>query len=267
MSVFNGERVNPDSVGKKLMKSMLGFRIAIFASFIAASLTFAPPANAQFDGIEWTSDKSNLPTQDKSGPGRTPPTKNVKVDKGPHRFRISSSKISDSKGKDDKQRQEWKFERRSGFVKMETAFRISEKEKDFDRIALVQNHDDQTGSAGVFSIYHIRKSGNSYYFGVQGDTTEAENSYRNFSTVKIKLGKYYGLRLQSHINGRNESVEVAQLYESGKEIWREEIRGGGDSQGYYKIGLYKLSRGSGKITAEFKNTRFWTGEKPKKASK
>jgi len=236
---------------------MFDIRNTLIASAIAASFLFASPGIAQFEDIEWSPDV-NLPTQDKDGSGTTPGTKNVKVEKGPHRFRISTSK------KEDKQRQEWKFERRKGFVKMQTVFRISKKEKDFDRIALAQNHDDQTGSKGVFSIYQVRKSGKDYYFGVQGDTTEAKNSYSNFSTVKIKLGKYYGLRLQSHINGKNDSVEVAQLYEGGEEIWTEEIKGGGDREGYYKIGVYKLSNGHGKITAEFKDTRFWTGKKQKK---
>jgi len=240
---------------------LLCIRGAILASTITACFLFALPAVAQFESVEWTIDKDNQPTQDKAGSGTTPSTKNVKVDEGPHRFRISTSK------KDETQRQEWKFERRKGYVKMQTAFRISKDEKNFDRIALAQNHDDQTGSEGVFSIYQVRKRGNSFYFGVQGDTTEAKNSYRNFSTVKIKLGKYYGLRLQSYINGKNGSFELAQLYEGGKEIWREEIKGGGDSEGYYKIGVYKLSDGKGKITAEFKSTKFWTGKKVKKKAK
>jgi len=185
----------------------------------------------------------------------TPSTSGATNNKKTFTFKISTSSKSGT------QRQEFKYERRKGFAQMQVEFRIDTKYKNFDKIALVQNHDDQTGSKGVFSIYQVRKSGSNYVFGVQGDTTEAKNSYSKFDTVKIKLGKYYRLKLRSYINGKNASVEVAELYDGSKRIWREEVKGGGDTEGYYKMGVYKLSGGKGPVQASFKNTRFWTGKK------
>ena len=98
-------------------------------------------------------------------------------------------------------------------------------------------------------------------FGVQGDTTEASNSYSKFPTVKIKLNKYYRLKLRSYINGKSKTVEIAEFYDGSKRIWREEIKGGGDNESYYRMGVYRLSGGKGPISAKFKNTRFWKGKK------
>jgi len=218
-------------------------------------LVFATSSHAQFSGVSWSRDYSNSPVQDKSGSGNTPSTSGATNNMGTYRFRISTSSTSST------QRQEWKYERRSGYMQMQTEFRISSDDTNFDKIALAQNHDDQTGSQGVFSIYQVRKSGGKYYFGVQGDTTEASNGYSNFDTVEIDLDKYYRLKLRSYVNGRDGSLEVAELYDGSTRIWREEVYGGGDTEGYYKIGVYRLSGGKGPVTADFKRTRFWLGSK------
>jgi len=239
------------------MKSILGRGNVVFAVMtVLGAFLFSTSAHAQFSGVSWTRDYNNSPHKDSSGSGVTPSTSGATNKQSTVRFKITSSSTGGGR-----ERQEWQYERRSGFVQMQTEFRISTSTKNFNKIALAQNHDDKTGSAGVFSIYQVRKSGNSYYFGVQGDTTEASNSYSKFSKVKIQLGKYYRLKLRSYINGVSGSVEVAELYEGSRRIWRETVRGGGDNEGYYKIGVYRLTGGKGPITADFKRTRFWTGRK------
>jgi len=220
---------------------------------LVGSLLFTTSAQAQFSGVQWSRDYSNSPHQDKSGSGVTPSTSGATNNLGTFRFKLTSSSTSGV------HRQEWQYERRSGFMQMQTEFRISSSQTNFHKIALAQNHDDQTGSKGVFSIYQVRKSGGKYYFGVQGDTTEANNGYSSFGTVEIKLNRYYRLKLRSHVNGRDDSVEVAELYENNVRIWREEVEGGGDNEGYYKIGVYRLTGGRGPVTVDFKRTRFWTG--------
>lgn len=222
---------------------------------LLGTLLFTSSAHAQFSGVKWSRDNSNSPEQDKSGKGSTPSTRGVTNNQGTYQFKITTSSTSGT------QRQEWKYERRKGYMQMQTEFRINSGTNKFDKIAVAQNHDDQNGREGVFSIYQVRKSGNDYVFGVQGDTTQASNGYSKFDTVKIKLGKYYRLKVRSYIAGRSNSVEVAELYDGSKRIWKETIRGGGDSEGYYKIGVYKLSGGKGPVTADFKKTRFWSGRK------
>lgn len=222
---------------------------------LAGGLLFTSSAQAQFSGVEWSRDNSNTPSQDKSGNGNTPSTSGATNNQDTFQFRITTSSTSGT------QRQEWKYERRKGYMQMQTEFRINSGTNNFDKIAVAQNHDDQNGREGVFSIYQVRKSGSDYVFGVQGDTTEADNGYSKFDTVKIQLGKFYRLKVRSYIAGRSNSVEVAELYDGSRRIWRETISGGGDTEGYYKIGVYKLTGGKGPITADFKKTRFWKGEK------
>ena len=239
-----------------IMRAIFNIKQPILRSIVlVVGLVFASSSFAQFSGVKWSRDNSNSPHQDRSGSGTTPSTSNATNNQGTYRFRISTSSTSGT------QRQEWQFERRDGYVQMQTEFRISSSDNNFDKIGLVQNHDDQTGSEGVFSIYQVRKSGSNYVFGVQGDTTEASNGYSPFDTVRISLNKYYRLKLRTFIDGRNNSFEVAELYDGSKRIWREEVEGGGDNEGYYKMGVYKLSGGKGPITVDFKNTRFWKGSK------
>lgn len=228
----------------------------IFAAVsLLVCVLFTSVAQAQFSGVKWSTDKSNSPSQDKSGSGSTPSTNGATNNRKTYTFKISTSSKSGT------QRQEFKYERRKGYTQMQTEFKIDSKTNKFDKIAVAQLHDDQTGSKGVFSIYQVRKCGSSWCFGVQGDTTEAKNSYSKFGTVKIKLGKYYRLKLRSYTAGKSKSVEIAELYDGSKRIWRQTVKGGGDSEAYYKIGVYKLSGGKGPVTASFKNTRFWTGRK------
>ncbi|TCS38765.1 hypothetical protein [Reinekea marinisedimentorum] len=233
---------------------LLARRSLIFA----CSLTLVSAAFAgSFSDVTWTQDYSNSPTQDTSGSGTTPSTSGATNSMDTYTFIISTSDSSTT------QRQEWKYERRSGLMAMTVYFKInSDYSDDFDKIGIAQNHDDQTGSEGVFAIYQVRKNGSNWEFGVQGDTTDASNSYSTFDTVEIELDTWYKLRVRSYVGGVDDSYENGRLIDSstGEILWEENIEGGGDDEGYYKIGAYKLTDGYGPISISYKNIQFWEGE-------
>lgn len=207
-----------------------------------------------FNGVNWVRDYSNSPVQDKSGSGITPSTSGATNNLGTYTFKISSSSTSST------QRQEWKYERRAGYMKMDLFFQLDTSTSNFDKIGVAQNHDDGTGSSGVFSIYQVRKNGSNWVFGVQGDTTDASNSYSNFDTETISLGKWYRLVIRSYV-AETGAFEIAQLRDGTTDelLWQEQVEGGGDSQGYYKVGAYKLTGGYGPIAINYKNITFYTG--------
>jgi len=160
--------------------------VTIASVTLAACLLFTSTASAQFSGVKWSTDKSNSPEQDKSGSGSTPSTKGATNNSKTFTFKISTSSTSGT------QRQEFKYERRKGYAQMQVEFRIDTKYKNFDRIGLVQNHDDQTGSKGVFSIYQVRKSGSNYVFGVFVLISQVKVSQlklQNFMTVLSEFGE------------------------------------------------------------------------------
>ena len=225
---------------------------------MACSLSLMSTVYAgSFDDVTWTRDYSNTPTQDKSGSGTTPSTTDATNSQDTYTFIISTSSTSTT------QRQEWKYERRSGFMAMTIYFMIdSSYSDDFDKIGIAQNHDDQTDSEGVFAIYQVRQNGSDWEFGVQGDTTDADNSYSSFDTVDIELDTWYKLRIRSYVGGTSDSYENAQLIDSSTDevLWEEDIEGGGDDEGYYKIGAYKLTDGYGPISISYKYIKFWEGE-------
>ena len=233
--------------------------IALFATFAFFSTA---TLNAQnFDGVEWIPDKSNKPEQDKSGKGKTPSTKNATNNQGTYKFEITTSG-------DGTQRQEWKFERRKDYTQMSVKFRINSEQKDFNEVAIAQCHDDQEGPEGVFSIYQIRRSEDKYYFGVQGDTTEAHNYYSKFEPVEVELDEWYGLQIQTYTKGKVASFERARLWIlGGNKIWDNTISGGGDEESYYKIGAYRLGGGFGKVSVSFEDLKLFKGRKPKPKSK
>ena len=230
-------------------------RLLSIALFSALALVSTSALNAQhFNRVEWTRDKSNSPEQDKSGSGKTPSTENATDNQGTYKFEITTTDGG-------KQRQEWKYERRKGYTQMLVKFRINSEQKKFSEVGIVQCHDDQTGSKGVFSIYQIRRSGRKYFFGVQGDTTQARNNYSRFEPVEVKLDKWYGLHLQTYTKGRRSSFERARLWFEGEKIWDNTLKGGGDSESYYKLGTYRLGGGSGKVSVSFEGIKFYTGKK------
>ena len=226
-------------------------------AILIGALTLTSQAFAgSFAGVKWTRDTSNTPHQDKSGSGNTPSTSGATNNQGQYTFRISTSNSSST------QRQEWQYERRSGYMRMNLFFRIDSRDTNFDRIGVAQNHDDQTGSAGVFSIYQIRKSGNGFVFGVQGDTTEASNGYSTFDTVNIELDTWYRLDVRSFV-AEDGAFEIAQLRRRSNNqlLWQEQVQDGGDVEGYYKLGAYRLTGGRGPVTLDFEQIRFYTGSK------
>jgi len=206
-----------------------------------------------FDGVSWERDRSNTPRQDKDGSGRTPSTRGATDNQGLFTFEITTNRGGT-------QRQEFQFERRSGYHRFRGEFRISSVRPDFDRVSVAQTHDDQTGSAGVFSIYQVRRSGGEYVFGVQGDTTEASNGYSTFSTVAIRLDRWYRLETRTLSSTRDGSFEVAELYDGSRRIWSETILGGGENEQYKKVGAYRLTNGSGRVVVDWRDMRFYTGD-------
>ena len=207
-----------------------------------------------FNGVSWERDRSNTPQQDRGGRGRTPSTRGATNNQGLYTFEISTTREGDL------QRQEFQFERRSGLHRFRGEFRIRSSQPNFDRVSVAQTHDDQTGSEGVFSIYQVRNSGGSYVFGVQGDTREASNGYSTFSTVDIRLDRWYRLETRTLSSSRDGSFEIAELYDGNRRIWRETILGGGEDEQYKKVGAYRLTNGSGRVIVDWRDMRFYEGD-------
>lgn len=230
-------------------------KLATFMTVCALSTT---PAIAQnFNNIEWTLDRSNKPSQDRSGSGKTPSTSNATNNQNEvYTFEISTTSTSSGT-----QRQEFQFERREDYHRFEGEFRINSDQPNFDRVSIAQTHDDQTGSEGVFSIYQVRRdNGDGYVFGVQGDTTEANNGYSTFDTVSIELDRWYRLETRTYSANRNDSFEIARLYDGNTLIWTQTIEGGGEDEQYKKVGAYRLTNGSGRVIVDWTDLTFYTGE-------
>lgn len=242
-------------VSEKLMKRK-NIKRSFLALSVASTFMFGAAVQAdEFDDIRWSLDRSNSPSQDRDGSGRTPGTGNRTNDQGTFQFEISTTRTNTL------QRQEWQFERRSNYHRFTGQFRISSDRPDFDRVSVAQTHDDQTGSEGVFSIYQVRRDGDDYVFGVQGDTTEASNQYRIFSTVDIELDTWYQLRTSTLSSTRDGSVEVAELSRNGRVIWSETVRGGGENEQYKKAGAYRLTNGTGRVIVDWRRMTFDTGRR------
>jgi len=226
--------------------------------FVTVMLLFSASVTASqnnFNGVKWTVDTSNSPSQDKSGSGFTPSVIDATNSKASFTFKI----VNDSKQSDE--RQEFKFERRKGYHWMSGKFKLSPKYKSFDKIVLAQTQDDRAGPADVFSVYHVRKSGNHYLFGVYGETKEEDNHFNPLNTVKITLGKEYSLSIKTNTKG-DSSYETARLYDnSGKKIWQHTIVGGGHRQQYKKVGVYRLPDGHGPVEVTWRRLKFYTGKK------
>jgi hypothetical protein len=238
------------------MKASFKYYLHIALFFVVFSIDSISLVEAQsFANIQWNLDTNNSPRQDKSGSGRTPSTSGATNNQGTFRFEISTTNTSAT------QRQEFLYERRSGYHRFSGEFQIDSRQPDFNRVSIAQTHDNQTGSAGVFSIYQVRRSGNGYVFGVQGDTVEARNGYSVFDTVNIELDRWYRLETRTLSSTRDGSFEVGQLFDSnGRLVWEETIFGGGENQQYKKVGAYRLTNGSGRVIVDWRRMRFYTGQ-------
>jgi len=210
-----------------------------------------------FHDVLWSEDPSNTPVKDTSGTGQTPSASGARDNTGEYTFRISTSSTSST------QRQEWKYDRRSGLTRMQLKFKIDSAETNFDKIAVAQCHDDQSGSAGVFSIYQVRRKGERYVFGVQGDTTEANNDAGYFRMTEIQLDTWYCLDIKTNTAGVDGSYEYAELYDENRTsvLWSNLLEGGGDSESYYKFGAYRLTNGYGPVSVTFTDFILETGER------
>lgn len=237
------------------MKNHTNPKLAIALTMVISGLLFTSSTYAQLDGVEWTRDTQNSPSQDKSGSGSTASTSGATNNQGEFSFEISTAGATP----DITQRQEWRYDDRSGFHRFRGQFTLDPSQDDFDKVSIIQTHDLQTGSEGVFSIYQVRQDGNGFVFGVQGDVEEANNGYSNFNTVPIRLGQTYEFEKQTSSTTRDGSTEVAILRENGSEIWRETVNGGGQDTQYTKIGAYRLTGGTGRINVEWKEMEFWNG--------
>jgi len=197
----------------------------------------------------WTLDTSNVPVKDLAGSGyaATPSTSTT----ASFDFGLSNNAKS---GSGSYQRGEWKYERRSGWNRLNGNFNISASQSSFDKISLAQTHDDSTGSGGVFTIYQIRKSSSSstgWEFGVQGDT---------FSYVKmanISLGVTYNLDIVTNSSGSATESAILST-SSGTVLATKSISGGGESLQYKKIGAYGLTGGYGPIKVTWSNVKLYT---------
>ena len=229
---------------------------ALAALLTVCSLSATSVFAQNFNNIEWTVDRSNTPLQDRDGSGSTPSISNATNNQNEiYTFEISTTSTSSGL-----QRQEFQFERREDFHRFEGEFKIDSDQPNFDRVSLAQTHDDQTGSEGVFSIYQVRRDGNDYVFGVQGDTREANNGYSTFDTVEIELDRWYRLETRTYSANRNDSFEIARLYEGNTLIWTETIEGGGEGEQYKKVGAYRLTNGTGRVIVDWTDLTFYTGE-------
>lgn len=236
---------------RKLSLSRLLVSLSVVASCaFVSSVTYAQ----SFNGVRWSVDRSNTPNQDRDGRGRTPSTSGATNNRGTFQFEISTTGGG-------LQRQEFQFERRSGYHRFSGEFRISSRQPNFDRVSVAQTHDDQTGSEGVFSIYQVRRDGNGYVFGVQGDTREASNGYSTFDTVDIRLDRWYRLHTRTLSSTRDGSFEIGQLFDGSRRIWQQTVRGGGEGEQYKKAGAYRLTGGSGRVIVDWRNMTFYTGRR------
>lgn len=239
------------------MKTLKLSRIFLPLS-IAAVYTFgAVTAQAEdFNDVNWSADTSNTPQQDRDGNGRTPSTSGATDNQGNFQFEISTTSTSAL------QRQEFQFERRSGLHRFTGEFRISSDQPNFNRVSVAQTHDDQTGSEGVFAIYSVRRDGNNYEFGAQGDTTSQgspSNGFSNIPTVDIELDTWYTFRTSTSSTTTDDTVETAQLFDGNNEIWTHTFIGGGEDLQYKKVGAYRLTGGSGRIIVDWREMEFETG--------
>lgn len=235
----------------------ISLKIIASLALVVTCLFTTTSSYAQFSDVRWSTDISNTPQQDRDGNGRTSSTSGATNSRDTFQYEITTTRTSEL------QRQEFQFERRSDLHRFRGEFRFSSNQPNFDRVSVAQTHDDQTGSEGVFSIYQVRKNGNNYEFGVQGDTTEADNGYSNFDTVRIELDRWYRLEIRTDSIDRNNTVEVAVLRDvsSGNEIWRETVRGGGEGEQYRKVGAYRLTNGTGRVIVDWRNMQHWVGRR------
>ncbi len=240
-------------------------RVLLSASIAAACTFGAATTQAEdFDDVRWSVDRSNSPEQDKDGSGRTPSARGATNNQDNFRFEISTTRNVSG----ERYRQEFRFENRSGLHRFTGEFRISSAQPNFDRVSVAQTHDEQNGSVGVFSIYSVRRDGNNYVFGAQGDTSNEQgdrdsNSYSNVARqtrpVEIELDTWYRFRTSTSSTTIDDTIETAELFRGSRRIWTHTFEGGGQNVQYKKAGAYRLTGGSGRVIVDWREMVLETG--------
>ena len=192
----------------------------------------------------WTAD-ANPPTKDVSGDYSVPSTSTSTS--ASFTFGLKTKNTGSTT-----QRSEFKYERRTGYVKMTGDFTISASYPNFYKVAIAQTHDNSTGSGGVFTIYSVTKESGKYYFGYQTDSISFTK------LVEVKLGTTYNLKLQTATNSN--SYESAYLYSGSTLLTSKSTTSGGESSQYKKIGAYRLTGGYGPFYVTWKNVKHYTGK-------
>lgn len=219
-----------------------------------ALYTVSTTAMAQdFHGVKWSSDTSNTPEAEEHGCGEVPDTDST----GPLTFELVGNCTTGV------QRQEFKYERRLGFHRMNGDFTIDSKHTDFNAISIAQTHDDLGGSDGVFTIYRITNENGQLYFGVQGDHLK----YYEADQVAIYPDRVYNMSIKTYSDG-SDSYETAEVFYNGQRIWMWTVSDGGNSGSgddkhhqYKKIGAYELTGGYGSMTVTWDQVVFFTGQR------
>lgn len=237
----------------KLCIKVLTCGLVLGSVFLFCVSVFA--AENHFNGVKWTVDTSNEPSQRWVGGDRI-----VKVDSfsrsiEPFKFiMLNNEKAGD-------QQQEFQFEKRSGYHWMVGKFTINPLYKDFNNISLARTLNIVNQFETSFSTYFVRKSNNSYEFGLLGNNEIKGESDAQFESVKIDLAKEYTLSIKTHSEGQS-SYETARLYDnSGTRIWEKTTVANGAASQFRKIGVYKLPKGYGPIEVLWRDMKFYSGRK------
>jgi len=230
----------------------ISYRSIIVSSLLVLSATATA---GSFNDISWTlENEDNLPETDASGCALKPNTS------------TSTSKsfefglTDDSNCIDGKQRDEFKYQRRTGYNRLTGYFTIDGNYSNFDKMGVAQTHDHSTGDTGVFSIYQVRKENGSYIFGVQGDSNYSNNGWSDYPQVKISLDTRYKLVIKTNGLSNGNSYEDANLYLDDVKIWSSSIEVGGEQKQYKKIGAYQLTGGEGEFHVKWDSVKLYTGK-------
>lgn len=231
---------------------MLSRKSLLVTSLFAISTSVSA---GSFDNIEWTLENSyNIAENDSSGCALEPEISTSSSES------FTFGLTDDSDCNDGTQRDEFKYERRSGYNRIIAYFTIDGTYPDFNKMGIAQTHDDSTGDTGVFSIYQVREEDGAYIFGVQGDSNEDDNGWDDYDQVEISLDTTYKLVIKTNGLSDGDSYEDANLYLDDVKVWSSSIEIGGEEEQYKKIGAYQLTGGEGEFHLTWESVKLYTGE-------
>ncbi|RVU85645.1 hypothetical protein EOL70_06745 [Leucothrix sargassi] len=218
-----------------------------------SDVSTSPTYDTSFANVTWVQDFNNVPDVEEYGCGDAPSSSTSTTDT----FTFTLTGCTSGT-----QRQEFKYERRTGLHSMEGVFRFTGADFTKDNgISIAQTHDDRTGSDGVFSIYRLHShSDGSYSVMPQTD----ESSYRNFEWATVLPDTDYYMDIQTWSDGAG-SFERARLWEGDSANgallaeWIINDGSGDDVEQYKKIGAYALTGAYGELTVYWRNVQLFTG--------